>query len=193
MGRVEVICGGMFSGKSEELIRRLKRAQIAKQKVLCFKPAIDDRYSETSVMSHNGAEIEAVRIKGYDDFGNPEILEKIDANEVIGFDEVQFFEEDIEQIILDLKLRRKRVIVSGLDMDHKKQAFKITANLLCKADEILKLHAVCIECGKTALYSYRKSNDKIRILVGGIDTYSPLCEKCFNMQYREDELLNLNN
>ncbi|MBB6215612.1 thymidine kinase [Anaerosolibacter carboniphilus] len=176
-GSIEVIVGPMYSGKSEELIRRLKRAQIAKQKVLVFKPAIDDRYSIEDIVSHNGSKLKAVRIAHAKD-----ILEYIEKDtQVVGIDEVQFFDMEIVQICKDLADRGVRVIAAGLDMDFRGEPFGPTPALVAIAEFADKLSAICMTCGEPAHRTQRLINEKPAnysdpiILVGATESYEARC------------------
>lgn len=179
-GYVEMIVGPMYSGKSEELIRRLKRAKIAKQEVVVFKPTIDNRYSVEDVMSHSGIAIKAVAISE-----NDQVWQHItDATQVVGFDEVQFFGDGIDQLLLQLADKGIRVICAGLDMDFKAQPFGIIPELLARAEFVDKLQAVCIRCGEPATRTQRiidgkpaKYDDPI-VLVGALESYEARCRKC---------------
>ncbi len=182
-GGIEVICGPMFSGKTEELIRRVKRLQIARQKVQIFKPVIDDRYHKTDVVSHSSMAIEATPVETAID-----ILQNVfDSTRVVAIDEVQFFDETIIKVIQKLARRGIRVICAGLDQDYKGEAFGPMPVLLCIADEVLKVHAICTVCGAPATKSYRKpSRNKDQVLVGESDMYEARCRSHFDY-YGEDE------
>ncbi|UXV35774.1 thymidine kinase [Staphylococcus sp. IVB6181] len=176
-GWIECITGSMFSGKSEELIRRLKRGMYAKQKVIVFKPAIDDRYHKEKVVSHNGNAIEAITIKKAE-----EILEQdLTEVDVIGIDEVQFFEDSVVEIAQDLAEQGHRVIVAGLDMDFRGKPFKPMPQLMAVSELVTKLQAVCAVCGAPASRTQRlingrpaKEDDPI-IMVGADESYEPRC------------------
>lgn len=178
-GTLEVICGPMFSGKSEELIRRLRRAQIAKQKTIIFKPVIDDRYHKTNVVSHSGLEIEAQTV------AVPiEVLFDSRDYEVVGIDEVQFFNTDIITIINNLVTAGKRVIVSGLDQDYRQLPFGVVPDLMALADKVEKLTAICVKCGADATTTQRLLNgepapyeDKT-VIVGANEQYEARCRSC---------------
>lgn len=174
-GWVEVICGSMFSGKTEELIRRVNRALLAQQKVEMFKPAIDKRYSKKSVVSHNGKSIRSTPVKFADD-----IVLRSSECEVIGIDEAQFFDGKIISAVNELANRGKRVIVAGLDMDFMGNPFSPIDKLMATAEYITKVHAVCMECGQVASYSHRKVKSRQTIVLGEKDLYEALCRKCFN-------------
>ena len=178
-GRVEVICGSMFSGKTEELIRRVRRAIIAKQKTQVFKPAIDTRYSIQRVTSHNGQGFEAIPATD-----SESIRAAIDEDTtVVAIDEAQFFDPGIEQLVEDLARRGIRVIIAGLDMDFRGEPFGSMPALLCRADEVQKLHAICMVCGEDASRTQRlvngqpsHYNDPI-IMVGAAEAYEARCRE----------------
>ena len=172
-GWIEVITGCMFSGKTEELIRRLRRAQIAKQKVKIFKPRIDARYSDNSIVSHNEQSLPSILI---DDIN--EVLKYSDDAQVIGIDEAQFFTEEIVQICNSLALQGKRVIVSGLDQDYTGKPFEPVPQLLAVAEYITKQHAICVVCGNPADKTQRKTSESERVIVGAADIYEARCRKC---------------
>ena len=173
-GWIEVICGSMFSGKTEELIRRLKRAQFAKQKVEIFKPAIDVRYDDEMVVSHDANEIRSTPVPSA---SNIPLL--ADGCDVVGIDEAQFFDDEIIRVCNDLANSGIRVIVAGLDMDFKGNPFGPMPALLSTAEYITKVHAICVECGDLAHHSYRFSQNNDLVLVGEQDSYKPLCRSCF--------------
>lgn len=173
-GFIEVICGSMFSGKTEELIRRLKRARIANLKVEIFKPRIDTRYHETDIVSHDEKAIQSTPID------NSQIILLLAGEvDVVGIDEAQFFDDQLPDVCDQLALKGVRVIVAGLDMDYMGKPFGQMPNLLAKADFITKLHAICVRCGNIANYSYRKSPDASHVLLGEKDLYEPRCRKCY--------------
>ncbi|MBX9733784.1 MAG: thymidine kinase [Chitinophagaceae bacterium] len=174
-GWIEVVCGSMFSGKTEELIRRLKRARIANLKVEIFKPAIDTRYDETKVVSHDASSIPSTPIDN-----SQTILLMAQDVDVVGIDEAQFFDAEIIHVCETLALRGVRVIVAGLDMDYMGKPFGPMPNLLAIADYITKLHAICMKCGNIANISYRKTADAGQVLLGEKDTYEPRCRTCFH-------------
>ncbi len=176
-GCIEVICGSMFSGKTEELIRRLKRAQIARLKVEIFKPTTDTRYHEENVVSHNAQEIKSIPVKDA-----AELLIKVGSNDVIGVDEAQFFDAGITKACITLANKGVRVIVAGLDMDYKGRPFGPMGALLACAEYVTKVHAICMRCGELANYSYRKTNDKNLVMLGENSNYEALCRSCFNNQ-----------
>ncbi|MES2776702.1 MAG: thymidine kinase [Bacteroidota bacterium] len=171
-GWIEVICGSMFSGKTEELIRRLKRVKIANLKVEIFKPAIDIRYDETKIVSHDENAILSTPIEN-----SQTILLLAHNVDVVGIDEAQFFDNEICHVCEQLALRGTRVIVAGLDMDYKGKPFGQMPNLMATADYVTKLHAICMDCGSIAHYSFRKGNDQAQVLLGEKDEYIPLCRK----------------
>jgi len=172
-GWIEVITGCMFSGKTEELIRRLRRAQIAKQKVKIFKPKIDARYSKDSIVSHNDQSLPSILI---DDI--VEVLDHANDAQVIGIDEAQFFNEGIIGICNRLASKGKRVIVAGLDQDYKGKPFEPIPQLLAIAEYITKQHAICVVCGNPADKTQRKTSDPNRVVVGAAEIYEARCRKC---------------
>lgn len=186
-GAVEVVCGPMFSGKTEELIRRVRRAQIARQKVQIFKPAIDDRYHETKVVSHSSLSIEAVAVNSSID-----ILSKVyDSTRVVAVDEVQFFDHDIIPIIKKLARRGIRVICAGLDQDYTGSPFGPMAELLCMADNVDKIQAVCTVCGAPASKTFRKKPEDCneQVLVGETDLYEARCRSHWDYYEDDEDLL----
>ncbi|MFT5970191.1 MAG: thymidine kinase [Flavobacteriales bacterium] len=174
-GWVEAICGSMFSGKTEELIRRLKRAQIARQKVEIFKPQVDTRYSEDEIVSHDSKSIRSTVI---DTAGQLVLL--ADQVDVVGIDEAQFFDDDIIVSVNKLANAGVRVIVAGLDMDFKGRPFGPMPGLMAIAEFVTKVHAICQQCGNLAHYSFRKSTEKQKVILGSQEMYQPLCRNCFN-------------
>lgn len=173
-GWIEVICGSMFSGKTEELIRRLKRARIAHLNTEIFKPSIDTRYAVSDVVSHDERSIPSTPI------GNSqEILLLSQDRDVIGIDEAQFFDAELPFVCDQLALQGMRVIVAGLDMDFLGKPFGPMPALLAKADYITKLHAICVCCGHIASYSYRKVPSKSQLLLGEAESYEPRCRVCY--------------
>ncbi len=174
-GWIEVVCGSMFSGKTEELIRRLKRAQFANQKLLLFKPLIDDRYHEENVVSHQGSSLKAQPVND-----SSEIL-KIWTNEkVVAVDEAQFFDEGIVEVCNFLAKKGVRVILAGLDMDYMGVPFGPMPHLLAIAEYVTKVHAICVSCGNLAQFSHRTANETGQVLVGAVEKYKPLCRTCYN-------------
>jgi thymidine kinase len=174
-GWIEVICGSMFSGKTEELLRRLRRAQLAKQKVEIFKPHIEVRYSATEVVSHDSNSILSTPVEN----SNSILLFVSDAN-VVGIDEAQFFDKGLPDVCNTLANMGKRVIVAGLDMDFKSKPFGPMPNLIACAEYVTKLHAICMQCGGLATFSHRKSNTSQQVQLGEAELYEPLCRACFN-------------
>jgi thymidine kinase len=174
-GWVEVICGSMFSGKTEELIRRLRRAEFANQKLLLFKPKIDRRYSEENVVSHNGISFEAIQIDS-----SEEILEHWKKERIVALDEAQFFDMNVVKVVNELASKGVRVVCAGLDMDYMGNPFGPIPNLLASAEYVTKVHAICLSCGNLAQFSHRKSKEKEQVLVGAVDEYEPLCRSCYN-------------
>ena len=172
-GWIEVITGCMFSGKTEELIRRLRRAQIAKQKVKIFKPLIDTRYSESSIVSHNDQSLPSIQIKDIKD-----VLKLSEDSQVIGIDEAQFFSDEIVDICNELADKGKRVIVVGLDQDYRGIPFEPMPRLLSIAEYITKSLAICVECGNPADKTQRKTTSSERVIVGASDIYEARCRKC---------------
>jgi thymidine kinase len=173
-GWIEVICGSMFSGKTEELIRRLKRAQFARQKVEIFKPAVDVRYDEEMVVSHDSNEIRSTPVPAA---ANIPIL--ADGCDVVGIDEAQFFDDEIVRVCNDLANKGVRVIVAGLDMDFKGNPFGPMPNLMATAEYVTKVHAICTRTGNLAQYSYRKAAGDALVLLGEVDEYEPLSRAAY--------------
>jgi thymidine kinase len=176
-GHIEVICGSMFSGKTEELIRRLKRAKIARLKVEIFKPKIDVRYDETNVVSHDSNFIHSTPVESAS-----QILLMVNDVDVIGIDEAQFFDDQLPSVCQALADRGTRVIVAGLDMDYLGKPFGPLPHLLSIAEYVTKVHAICITCGNLANYSHRTVSNSSRILLGEQESYVPLCRACYNME-----------
>jgi len=173
-GCIEVICGSMFSGKTEELLRRMKRAQIAKQSIEIFKPAIDTRYSEEEVVSHDKNSIPSTPVEH-----SSNILLLSSNIEVVGIDEAQFFDQGLVDVCQQLADQGVRVIVAGLDMDFKRNPFGPMPGLCAIADDVTKVHAICVECGRLANYSHRLvANDK-QVMLGELEEYQPLCRVCY--------------
>jgi thymidine kinase len=176
-GRIEAICGPMFSGKSEELIRRLKRAMIAKKRVACFKPRLDSRYHSSAIASHSQQILEAIPVVNID--GIRAHLEASEACDVIGIDEAQFFEPRIVGFVNNLVADGMRVIVAGLDTTFEGVPFVPMPDLMAIADEVLKLTAVCIRCGAPAIHTQRLSGGTSRVVVGAAGLYEAHCRACF--------------
>ncbi len=178
-GWIEVVVGSMFSGKTEELIRRLRRAQIANQEVGIFKPAIDTRYSETEVVSHGGNSIPSQAVTS-----SQQILLLAGDVKVIAIDEAQFFDNGIVSVAMELANRGKRVIVAGLDMDYTGKPFGPIPALLANAEFVTKVHAICQKCGSLANYSFRKAANSSQVLLGEKDSYEPRCRHCFYEDFK---------
>lgn len=174
-GRIEVICGSMFSGKTEELIRRMKRAKFARQKVDIFKPAIDVRYSVENVVSHNSQSINSTPVDS-----SASIMLLATNTDVVGIDEAQFFDNGIVDVCNKLANEGVRVIVAGLDMDFKGNPFGPIPQLCAIADEVSKVHAICVKCGQLASFSHRTVDVDKQVLLGETAEYEPLCRVCYN-------------
>ena len=181
-GSIEVICGSMFSGKTEELIRRLKRAQFAKQKVEIYKPCIDVRYSEDQVVSHDSHSIPSTPI----DSPASMLLLSSDV-EVVGIDEAQFFDDSLVDVVQTLANRGIRVIVAGLDTDFLGKPFGPMPALMAVAEDIQKVHAICVKCGSPANHSHRLSKNSELVVLGETDIYEPLCRHCYNEAMKEEK------
>lgn len=175
-GWIEVICGSMFSGKTEELIRRLNRAKIARQRIQIFKPAFDKRYHEENIVSHNDNSIRSIPVQNA-----RQIADIARSCEVVGLDEAQFFDEAIVEVCDELANTGKRVIVAGLDMDYLGKPFGCVPQLMAIAEYVTKVHAVCMVCGEVASHSYRLSSSNERVLLGETDLYEARCRRCFNL------------
>ncbi len=182
-GWIEVICGSMFSGKTEELIRRLKRAKFANQRVEIFKPKIDTRYDDLNVVSHDANSILATPIDS-----SYKLLEIITPSgawqegvDVVGIDEAQFFDKNLTEVCQKLALKGIRVVVAGLDMDYRGEPFGPVPQLLAVAEYITKVHAICSHCGNLATHSYRKVANNEQVMLGEKDTYEPRCRTCYAM------------
>jgi len=175
-GWIEVICGSMFSGKTEELIRRIKRAKIANQKVIIFKPTNDIRYDEKQVVSHDQNFIESMPL-----MYSKDILKLSAGMEVVGIDEAQFFDMDLPDVCRQIALRGIRVIVAGLDMDYLGRPFGPIPHLLATSEYITKVHAICPHCGNLATHSYRLSDETDTVVLGEKDKYEPRCRTCYHM------------
>lgn len=176
-GWIEVICGSMFSGKTEELIRRIKRAQFANQKIELFKPAVDTRYDETEMVSHDHSAMNTTPVHN-----SAEILLYVNIDEVefVGIDEVQFFDEGIIDVCNTLANKGIRVVVAGLDMDYLGKPFGPMPHLIAIAEYVSKVHAICTRCGNLAQYSHRLIKNEKQVMLGEKDSYEPLCRHCFN-------------
>jgi thymidine kinase len=173
-GSIEVVCGSMFSGKTEELIRRLRRAQIARLQVEIFKPKIDTRYDEMAIVSHNQNSIPSTPVDS-----SSAILLLGSHVQVVGIDEAQFFDDELPNVCNILANRGVRVIVAGLDMDYKGKPFGPMPAIIAMAESVTKVHAVCVKCGNPALYSYRLVPDESRVLLGEMESYEPRCRVCY--------------
>lgn len=173
-GWIEVICGSMFSGKTEELIRRLNRAKIAKQRVEIFKPEVDKRYDEENVVSHDANTIHCTPVQTASQI----LLYDIDVD-VVAIDEAQFFDLELVKVANELADRGFRVIVAGLDMDFRGIPFGPIPGLMATAEYVTKVHAICMNCGNLAQYSHRTIKDKSLVVLGEKESYEPLCRKCF--------------
>lgn len=180
--RIEVVCGSMFSGKTEELIRRMKRAKFAKQKVEIFKPSIDTRYSDKEVVSHDQNSIRSTPIES-----SGSLLLLASDIDVVGIDEAQFFDKGLVEVCNELANRGIRVIVAGLDMDFKGVPFGPIPALCAIADEVTKVHAICVKCGALAYVSHRLVNNERRVLLGEKDEYEPLCRECYQKALKGDD------
>lgn len=181
-GRIEVICGSMFSGKTEELIRRLKRANFARQRVEIYKPAIDSRYSEEEVVSHDSNAISSTPVDS-----SASILLFTSEVDVVGIDEAQFFDEGLVDVCNELANRGVRVIIAGLDMDFKGVPFGPMPALCAIADEVTKVHAICVKCGQLAYLSHRTVKNDKRVLLGEKMEYEPLCRNCYQHVIKEEQ------
>jgi thymidine kinase len=183
VGWIEVICGSMFSGKTEELIRRLRRAQIARQRVQIFKPKIDERFSQDHLVSHSEMRLKSEAVSSAD-----EILQKIDWRaEVIGVDEAQFFDSKLVQVCNQLADLGKRVVVAGLDKDYLGKPFEPMPQLMAIAEYIEKTLAICMKCGNPANYTQRLVESSDRVLVGATGTYEARCRRCFEPVLTKDQ------
>ena len=180
-GWIEVICGSMFSGKTEELIRRLKRAKIAKQRVEIFKPGIDVRYDEEDVVSHDANKIRSTPVES-----SQNVLLLANDVDVIGIDEVQFFDEELPAVCNELANRGIRVIAAGLDMDFQGKPFGPMPALIATAEYVTKVHAICMRCGDLAHISHRTVVGDKLVMLGETESYEPLCRACFNKAIKEN-------
>ncbi|GAB3546446.1 thymidine kinase [Spirosoma fluminis] len=175
-GWIEVICGSMFSGKTEELIRRLNRARIAKLNVRIFKPALDTRYHEANIVSHSAVTIQSIPVQTAS-----QITALAGNCDVVGIDEAQFFDKDIVTVCDALANQGQRVIIAGLDMDFSGRPFGCMPQLMSIAEYVTKVHAICVVCGDIAQYSYRLVPSQERVLLGETDSYEARCRRCFNL------------
>lgn len=178
-GRIEVICGSMFSGKTEELLRRLRRAIFARQKVEIFKPSLDNRYSVVDVVSHDKNSIPSTPVEHS---GN--ILLLSSEVEVVGIDEAQFFDQGLVNVCQQLADQGIRVIVAGLDMDFERNPFGPIPALCAIANDVTKVHAICVKCGRLAIYSHRLTDSKKQVMLGENREYQPLCSECYKIATR---------
>ncbi len=176
-GWIEVICGSMFSGKTEELIRRLKRAGIANQRIEIYKPAVDTRYRKGAIVSHDENSIASIQV----DHARA-IVAMTQGADVIAIDEAQFFDDELSEVCNRLAFGGARVIVAGLDMDYAGKPFGPLPALLSTAEYITKLHAICVKCGNIANYSWRKTDEGNQILIGEKEMYEPRCRHCFQLK-----------
>ncbi|WP_372773215.1 thymidine kinase [Mangrovibacterium sp.] len=174
-GSIEVIAGSMFSGKTEELIRRMRRAQFARQKVEIFKAKIDIRYSETEVVSHDENSIPSTPVDN-----SAAVLLLSGGCEVVGIDEAQFFDKGLVDVCVRLADQGVRVIIAGLDMDFKGKPFGPMPELMAVADYVTKVHAICMRCGSVAQFSHRLSDNEKQVMLGEKNDYEPLCRRCYN-------------
>ena len=174
-GCIEVICGSMFSGKTEELIRRLKRAQFANQTIEIFKPEVDTRYSDMDVVSHDLHSIPCTPVKD-----PARMLETAEDTQVIGIDEAQFFDDSLINVAQELANRGKRVIIAGLDTDFKGKPCRPIPALMAVAEDVQKVHAICVKCGNLANHSHRLTKSHKLVVLGEKDVYEPLCRQCYN-------------
>jgi len=174
-GSIEVICGSMFSGKTEELLRRLKKAQFAKLNIAVFKPQVDKRYDTQKVVSHDENTIQAIAVESTKD-----ILRLANEAQVVAIDEAQFFDSELITVCSELANAGVRVIIAGLDMDFLGKPFGIMPELLAIAERVTKVHAICIDCFAVANHSFRMTDDKNLIQIGEKEEYKPLCRKCFS-------------
>jgi thymidine kinase len=177
-GRIEVITGPMFSGKSEELIRRLKRAEIAKRRVACFKPDLDVRYHRNAIASHSAQTLEALTVANVEELKSV-LMPMIEVVEVVGIDEAQFFDVSLVSLANELVRMGRRVILAGLDTTFAGEPFAPIPDLLAIADEVIKLSAVCMQCGATAVHTQRLGSNQARVLVGAAGVYEARCRACF--------------
>lgn len=177
LGSIEVICGSMFSGKTEELFRRLRRAQFANQAILLVKPSIDERYASEEVVSHVGQSWAALRCQQAQ-----EILALWKGEQIVAIDEAQFFDQQIVAVCNELAKKGARVIIAGLDMDYLGQPFGPIPQLMAIAEYVSKVHAVCVDCGNLAHFSYRTVAQTEQVLVGAVEKYKPLCRSCYQQK-----------
>lgn len=179
-GWIEVVCGSMFSGKTEELIRRIRRAEFAKQRVGIFKPSTDIRYAEEDVVSHDKRAINCIPV-----VDSAALLAAVGDLEVVGIDEAQFFDEALTRVCMQLADRGVRVIVAGLDVDFQRRPFGPMPQLMAVAEYVTKVHAICMRCGELAQFSHRTIPSERLVVLGETDSYEPLCRQCYNAAVRE--------
>lgn len=175
-GWIEVVCGSMFSGKTEELIRRLRRAQLAGQRIAIVKPVADKRYDSEKVVSHD-----AKSMTSYPVASAADIMQKVEGAEVVGIDEAQFFGDDLSEVCRQLAAGGMRVVVAGLDMDYLGKPFGPMPSLMAMAEYVTKVHAICVRCGSLANHSHRKTAGKELVMLGEKDHYEALCRECFTV------------
>lgn len=182
-GSIEVICGSMFSGKTEELIRRINRVKIARRNIRIFKPTIDYRYSAQDIVSHDHSSTEAIPVM------TSLVLQNsvTDDVEVVAIDEAQFFDNELVQVVENLARAGKRVIIAGLDMDYLGQPFGPMPDLMAIADDVYKTRAICVKCGRLANFSYRITDNSERVLIGEKQDYMPLCRCCYEELMKEKD------
>ncbi len=173
-GWIEVICGSMFSGKTEELIRRVRRAEIARQNIIIIKPVVDDRYSVKHVVSHNKNRLVSVTVPSSKDILG--LARKVD---VVAIDEAQFFDDGLVDVCKQLSLHKKRVIVAGLDTDYRGKPFGPMPDIMCEADYLDKLRAICVICGNPATYTQRTTSEEEQVIIGETDIYEARCRSCY--------------
>jgi len=173
-GWIEVICGSMFSGKTEELIRRLRRAEIAKMKVIIFKPGIDDRFSSSEIVSHNRSKLDSKSVENIED-----ILDLVQDMEVVGIDEAQFFDHKLVDVCKQLAATGKRVVVAGLDSDFRGLPFGPMPDIMCEADYLDKFRAICVKCGNPASCTQRLTKEIDQVIIGEKDVYEARCRNCY--------------
>lgn len=180
-GSIEVICGSMFSGKTEELIRRINRVKIAKRNIMIFKPSLDSRYSVCDIVSHTRNSSQATPVQSSRVIANT-VTEDVD---VVAIDEAQFFDHDLVNVVNSLASAGKRVIIAGLDMDYMGQPFGPMPDLMAIADDVYKCRAICMKCGRLANYSYRMADSSEQVLIGEKQEYMPLCRSCYEEMMKD--------
>jgi thymidine kinase len=179
-GWIEVVCGSMFSGKTEELLRRIRRAKIAHLKTKMFKPMVDTRYDEEAIVSHDAHSIASTPVSN-----SLNILKSCNNVDVVGIDEAQFFDENLPEVCTQLANKGVRIIAAGLDKDFQGKPFGIMPQLMAIAEYVTKIHAICVQCGNLANFSYRLVNNKNVVLLGEKENYEPRCRRCFNGSQRQ--------